>query len=212
MNRIEIPEAGIVVDIPSSYAEMTRTQLFHVMRQFHALQCGRISLTEFRVRVLYKLAGIKRTVRSIVWERLHPAAAHRRAEKVVLLAEELLGFLFSTYNGELLPAFDCLENHLPTLRIGWRRLVGPADALMDVSFEELIAADAELALYTATKDSRHIDNLLATLYRRPGPRATGRPASQTARHRPHGTRRPHLPIRPVLEKTSVPALVHRMRR
>lgn len=84
-------------------------------------------------------AGIKRTVRSIVWERLHPAAAHRRAEKVVLLAEELLGFLFSTYNGELLPAFDCLENHLPTLRIGWRRLVGPADALMDVSFEELIA-------------------------------------------------------------------------
>ena len=169
MNRIEIPEAGIAVNIPSSYAEMTRPQLFHVMRQFHALQCGRISLTEFRIRVLYKLAGIKRTVRSIVWERLHPAAAHRRAEKVVLLAEELLGFLFSTNNDELLPAFDCLENHLPTLRIGWRRLVGPADALMDISFEELIAADAELTLYTATKDSRHIDNLLATLYRRPGP-------------------------------------------
>lgn len=109
MNRIEIPEAGIVVDIPSSYAEMTRPQLFHVMRQFHALQCGRISLTEFRVRVLYKLAGIKRTVRSIVWERLHPAAAHRRAEKVVLLAEELLGFLFSTNNGELLPAFEIIK-------------------------------------------------------------------------------------------------------
>ena len=48
-------------------------------------------------------------------------------------------------------------------------MVGPADALMDISFEELIAADAELTLYTATKDSRHIDNLLATLYRRPGP-------------------------------------------
>lgn len=170
MNRIEIPEAGIAVDVPSSYAEMTRPQLFYVMRQLDALQRGRISLAEFRVRVLYKLAGIKRTVRSIVWERLHPAAARHRTENVVLLTEELLGFLFTTDTENLLPAFDCMENHLPILRIGRRRFFGPDDGLMDASVGELMAADAELTLYTATKDARHIDNMLATLYRRSGPR------------------------------------------
>lgn len=170
MNRIEIPEAGVVVDIPASYAEMTRPQLFYVMQQLEALQCGRITLVECRVRVLYKLAGIKRTICSIVWERLHPAAARLRSEKITLMAEELLGFLFSADADNLLPAFNCLENHIPILRIGRRRFIGPGDGLMDISVEELIAADAELTLYTATKDPCHIDNMLATLYRRPGPR------------------------------------------
>ncbi|WP_299222192.1 hypothetical protein [uncultured Alistipes sp.] len=170
MNRIEIPEAGIVVEVPASYAEMTRPQLFYVMRQLDALQQGRISLAECRVRILYKLAGIKRTARSIAWERLHPAAARRRAEQVALMADRLLGFLFTTDAGKLLPAFDCLENHMPALRIGRRRFIGPADGLMDVSVGEMMAADAELALYAETKDARHIDNMLATLYRRPGPR------------------------------------------
>ena len=59
---------------------------------------------------------------------------------------------------------------MPVLRIGRRRFIGPGDGLMDISVEELIAADAELTLYTATKDPCHIDNMLATLYRRPGPR------------------------------------------
>lgn len=170
MNRIEIPEAGITVDVPASYSEMTRPQLFYVVQQLDALQRGRIGLCECRVRILYRLTGIKRTVRSIVWERLHPAAARRRAEKVVLLAERLLGFLFTEDSGKLLPAFDCLENRMPTLRIGRRRFVGPGDGLLDVSLAELMAADAELTLYVASKDTRHIDNMLATLYRRPGPR------------------------------------------
>ncbi len=170
MNRIEIPEAGITVDVPASYAEMTGPQLFYVMQQLDALQRGHIPLTEFRVRVLYKLAGIKRTPRSIAWERLHPKAARLRAEKVTLLAEKLLGFVFMPDAEKLLPAYDCVENHMPSLRIGFRRFIGPGDGLMDISIEELMAADAELALYTTTQDPQHIDNMLATLYRRPGPR------------------------------------------
>ena len=169
MNRIEIPEAGFSADIPSSYSEMTRSQVYFVMQQLYALQCAKISQTEFRIRVLYNLAGIKRTARSIAWERLHPAEAHRRAEKVVLLAEELLGFLFTTDGDGLKPVFDTITNHLPVLNIGPVRLVGPDAGLMDLSFGELIAADADLALYTSTKDECHIDNMIARLYRRPGP-------------------------------------------
>lgn len=169
MNRIEIPEAGFSADIPSSYSEMTRSQVYFVMQQLYALQCAKISQTDFRIRVLYNLAGIKRTARSIAWERLHPAEAHRRAEKVVLLAEELLGFLFTTDGDGLKPVFDTITNHLPVLNIGPVLLVGPDAGLMDLSFGELIAADADLALYTSTKDECHIDNMIARLYRRPGP-------------------------------------------
>lgn len=169
MNRIEIPEANFTADIPSSYSEMTRPQVFYVMQQMHALQCAKISQTEFHVRILYKLAGIKRTARSIAWERLHPAAAHRRAEKIVLLSEQLLGFLFTTNGLTLTPIFDTITNHLPTLRIGPTLLVGPGDGLMDISLGELVAADADLTLYTTTKDERYIDNMIARLYRRPGP-------------------------------------------
>lgn len=169
MNRIEIPEIGFAVDIPASYSEMTSPQVHYVMQQLHALQSAAISLTEFRVRALYHLVGIKRTPRSIAWERLHPEAAHRRAEKVALLAEELLGFLFTASGENLVPVFDTITNHLPTLRIGSTLLVGPDDGMMDISFAELIAADGDLALYMKTKDERHIDNMIARLYRRPGP-------------------------------------------
>ncbi|MEG2063525.1 MAG: hypothetical protein RRY23_00140 [Alistipes sp.] len=148
---------------------MTSPQVCYVMQQLYALQSAEISPTEFRIRVLYNLAGIKRTAHSIAWERLHPAAAYRRAEKVALLAEELLDFLFTTTNGKATPVFDTITNHLPILRVGHTLLVGPGDGMIDISFRELIAADADLALYTATKDERHIDNMIARLYRHPGP-------------------------------------------
>lgn len=169
MNRIEIPEAQIAVDVPASYSEMTRSQLLYVMRHLYALQQEKISQSEFNLRVLYRLAGIKRTAHSIIWERLNPNMTHRLVEKATLLADRLLGFLFVQSGDVQLPAFDVIENHLPTLRIGPIRLVGPADGLLDLSLEELIAADAELTLYTETRDRHHVDELIAILYRRTGP-------------------------------------------
>lgn len=169
MNLIEIPDIGFSADIPASYTEMTRPQVYYVMQQLHALSLAKISLAEFRVRVLYHLTGIKRTARNIAWERLHPEAARRCAEKVVILAEELLGFLFTTDGDGLKPVFDTITNHLPVLHLGSTRFVGPDAGLMDLSFGELIASDADLALYTSTKDECHIDNMIARLYRQPGP-------------------------------------------
>lgn len=169
MNTIEIPDIGVSAQVPASYSEMTRSQVLYVMRQFHELQRGKMSLAEFHVRVLYRLAGIRRTARSVAWERLHPAAARQCAENVALLVEQLLGFLFSKDDEQLIPAFDTVENHLPVIRIGTTRLVGPADGLMDLSFGELIAADADMTLYTTTKEEQHVDNMIARLYRRSGP-------------------------------------------
>lgn len=170
MNLIEIPEIGFVTSVPDSYREMTSVQVRFVMRCLWDVQRGKISMTEFRVRVLYKLVGIRRNIGSIVWERLHPDAVLDRASKVVLLADRLLGFLFTEKeDGQLMPTFDTFVNHLPTIRCGRHRLVGPDAGLLDLSFAELRASNAELLLYTKTKDETHIDNLIATLYRRRGP-------------------------------------------
>jgi hypothetical protein len=170
MNRIEIPEIDFVTSIPGSYGEMTGEQVRFVMQRLWEVQRGKISMTEFRVLVLYKLARIKRTARSIEWESLHHDAALDRASKVVLLADQLLGFLFAKNgNGQLVPNFNTLVNHLPIIRRGRHRLVGPDEGLLDISFAELRASNAELLLYTKTKNEDHIDNLIATLYRKPGP-------------------------------------------
>lgn len=52
MNRLEIPESGIAVDVPASFSEMTRPQLLYTMRHLHAMQQERISQAEFNLRVL----------------------------------------------------------------------------------------------------------------------------------------------------------------
>lgn len=169
MNRIDIPEVGYTALIPDSYAEMTRSQVLFIMQQLHALQREAITPAEFRVRCLYRLLNVKRTVRCMLRDRIFPADAELRAQTVVLLAEQLLGFLFTDQDGRLVPAFDCITNHLPVLRIGRVKLVGPDDGLLDLSFGELIAADADLMRYTATRDQRHVDDLIARLYRPRGP-------------------------------------------
>ncbi len=211
MNTLDIPDAGITVRVPASYAEMTRPQLLYTMRLLHGLQQGRISFAEFQARILYKLANIKRTARSIVWERLHPDATHAVAEKVALLADRLLGFLFTDNGNTRLPAFDLLENPLPVLRIGPIRLVGPADGLLDLSFEELIAADAELALYRNARRTTHRHDDCHTIP--PSwPDTTERAQSATI---PAGENRPHHPARPIhssVEKTAYPPLVHGLHR
>ncbi len=169
MNLIEIPEIDFVTSVPASLDEMTSRQVRFVMRLLWEVQRGWISMTEFRVRVLYYLVGIRRGIGSIVWERRNPDAALDRASKVVLLADELLGFLLSERDGQLVPNFDTVVNHLPVIRPGLRRLVGPDAGLLDLSFEELRASNAELLLYSKTRNEAHIDNLIATLYRPRGP-------------------------------------------
>jgi hypothetical protein len=170
MKLIEIPEIDFVTSVPESYREMTGDQVRFVMQRLWDVQHGKISMTEFRVRVLYELARIKRTARSIAWERLHPEAALDRASKVVLMADQLLGFLFTKKgDGQLVPNFDTLVNHLPVIRRGRHRLVGPDEGLLDLSFAELRASNAELLLYSKTKNEAHIDNLIAILYRKCGP-------------------------------------------
>ncbi len=163
MNRLEIPDAGITIDIPASYDEMSGEQVLYVMQLLNLVQIGKITVVEFKVRVLYYLLGMKHTAKP-----LHPDDAQARNENVVLLCEQLLGFIFTENDGELFPAYDSIVNHIPKLRIGNKTLIAPADGLLDLSFAEVRAADAELLLYSQTKDESHLNNMIACLYREEG--------------------------------------------
>lgn len=96
------------------------------MRLLWDMESGLISPLEFHVRVLYLLLGIKRTWRSVMWEKLNRAAAEQKNANIFLLCENLLGWLFTDTEDGLLPTFDTIQNPLPEIHIGSHRLRGPA--------------------------------------------------------------------------------------
>ena len=78
MNTIEIPAIGVCREIPSKWSEMTPEQARVTMRLLWDMESGLISPLEFHVRVLYLLLGIKRTWRSVMWEKLNRAVAEQK--------------------------------------------------------------------------------------------------------------------------------------
>ncbi|MFR2061598.1 MAG: hypothetical protein ACLS37_07040 [Alistipes sp.] len=173
MNTIEIPAIGVCREIPSKWSEMTPEQARVTMRLLWDMESGLISPLEFHVRVLYLLLGIKRTWRSVMWEKLNRAVAEQKNANIFLLCENLLGWLFTDTEDGLLPTFDTIHNPLPEIHIGSHRLRGPADALQDLILVEfrnaLIARDE----FLNTRQPAALDRMIAFLYRQPRSKPTG---------------------------------------
>ena len=171
MNTIEIPAIGVCREIPSKWSEMTPEQARVTMRLLWDMESGLISPLEFHVRVLYLLLGIKRTWRSVMWEKLNRAVAEQKNANIFLLCENLLGWLFTDTEDGLLPTFDTIQNPLPEIHIGSHRLRGPADALQDLILVEfrnaLIARDE----FLNTRQPAALDRTIAFLYRQPSKQA-----------------------------------------
>ena len=170
MNTLEIPGRNCRISVPATYDDMTDAQVVYVMKRLAEHRAGLMSIDEFRIRILYHLCGIRRTVRSAIWRAWHPTARFRMAEAAVLLCEQLLGgILEKTYDGYQIK-FDSVRNFFPSVRIGWRKLVGPAEGLLDLSFAEFRGATDAMTLYLKTRDDLYLDRMLACLYRPAGPR------------------------------------------
>lgn len=171
MNTLEIPDRGLKISVPARYDEMTDTQVIYIMKRLAEHRAGIISLDEFRVKILYKLCGIQRTPWSVIWSAWHPespAQRNQRAEQIAILCDQLLGGILERKGADYQIKFDSVRNFWPTVRIGLRRLVGPAEALLDLSFAEFRDATDEMQLYLKTKDEHHLDRMLACLYRPAG--------------------------------------------
>lgn len=173
MKRIEFAN-GKSADIPTSWEEMTPEQIRRVFRLHdECVRKGRSPL-EFNIRVLlFVFLGI-RPSRKIA--HLAPMIS----EKVYLMCEECLGFLFTAERakpGVLELAYRGVENPIPLIRRPFRRpLKGPKALLQDLSFGRFRNASRALQEFFKNKDIGALDECIAWLYDdgRPHPVRDGR--------------------------------------
>lgn len=171
MNIIEIPELGITQEIPSCWDELSAAEVCFAMRLLWDLEHGRISPLEFHIRMLYKLLHIRRSWRTTRWERLHPIESEQKNANIYMICLQLLDWLFVDTDEGMMPTFDAVQNPLPIVRVGFRKLIGPGEGLKDLLLVEfrnaLIARDE----FMKTKNPEALDRMIAFLYRRRTPKA-----------------------------------------
>lgn len=165
MNTIEIPEIGKKMEYPSSWDECNRSQIRFIFREAIRLIGGDIGIVEFKIRVFYFLAGIKRK------------RSHERKEKMmtedqlaqkylnILEAAESIDFMFREQKGQQLFEYNRVGNVMPVIRKRLKRVYGPAEALFNVSFGEYMVAFDFFRRYVDNKDINDLNKLCAVLYR-----------------------------------------------
>lgn len=167
MNILELPERNIRLEIPSHWDEMDSKQRQYCLKQAIMCTSGVISLDEAKVRCFYHLAGIKRNVRAVAVERVMSKEMYdEKNSKVVLLAEQLCGFMFKkNEDGQTEICYETIYNHFPVLQSGKIKLHGPQDLLADLSFGEFRAALEEMKEFFRTKETSDLNRMMACLYR-----------------------------------------------
>lgn len=164
MTTIEIFETGRKAEIPSSWDEMTSSQICRVFQLFEGCVNAGKSPLEFNIRVLYYFLGLEINA----WE-VGSAAANRdmvtkRDENIYRLCESCLWFLFDGDSHRL--SFDSVKNPLPEAIVGPYNLVGPGDMLHDLTFGEFRHASSALNSFFKSHDEQDLNECIAFLYRR----------------------------------------------
>lgn len=170
MNVIDINEQGDKIYTPSTFSEMTSKQVHYIIQQLSLLDNNAISFVDFKIKTLYKVLGLKRSLKNIIFDIRFPSIAEERNSRSLLLWKELLSFLFTESEKGILPVYDCVKQHLPYLRVGLKKYCGPADALVDISFEEYHNACLHFHSFMETHDDQQLNLMIACLYRPKGKR------------------------------------------
>lgn len=170
MTEILIPAIGKTIHIPSSWNEMSDEQIRFVFKTLDNCTSNEKSPLEFTIRVLYHLMGVQLSENTRLTSRLLPDRALRIAENTYRLCQDCLGFLFKEKEDQESTelSYPLLRNSLPVLktrRLIGRRLVGPAEALQDLTFGEFRRAIAAQQAFFKSKDIADLDEMIAHIYR-----------------------------------------------
>ena len=149
MTRLDFPETGQQVMIPSSWSEMTPEQVQAVFRIHDEAARKGHTVLERNIRILFYLLGVRTGWKTKFY-------ADRLAENVTMLCERCFAFL-----GDEALTFDGLANPLP--RVG--RLHGPAELLQDLTFGEFRAATRAQQAFLTGHNQEDLDEMVAVLYR-----------------------------------------------
>ncbi len=139
MNQVEID--GKTYSMPSTWNELTRKQILFVSRLFQ----GQLSMVDFKLRALFDFLSVK----SKVIKRIHPEDAYFLCESLDFLFKEV----------------TLTKNLLPVIGTGWRKWVGPSDAMMNCTFGEFTMANSLLDAFYKTNEPKYLDEMVAVLYR-----------------------------------------------
>ena len=139
MNQVEID--GKTYSMPSDWNELTRKLVVFVSRLFQ----GHLCMADFKLRALFDFLSLKKKV----IKRIHPEDAYFLCESLDFLFKEV----------------SLTRNLLPVIRTGWRKCVGPSDAMMNCTFGEFTMANSLLDSFSKTKEQKHLDEMVAVFYR-----------------------------------------------
>ncbi|MFV0376915.1 MAG: hypothetical protein ACK5JD_06375 [Mangrovibacterium sp.] len=170
MNTIEVPERNVKVEFPSCWGEMDEEQFACVVQNWLKLMDGKINPDEFMLIVLYNFMGIKRgPFHDWKDKRLSREQLEDKFANVWQLTE-LLTWLIRVEDTEDGPTgflnYTEIRNRMPELENdGGVFILGPADAMIDITFGEYRRAWAHFEAYTLNRKHIDLDRLIATLYR-----------------------------------------------
>lgn len=152
-------------DFPSSWEEMTASQVQYVFQQYDRCLCGKVSPLQMNLLVLYNILGLERRIPSS-----KIASDSSICANLYRLCEQCLDFLFVKEDDGQMPrlSFNSVQNPLPVVRGGKARvlLTGPASLLQDVTFGEFRRASAALNAFFESGTASDLDECIAHLYRR----------------------------------------------
>ena len=170
MTEILIHAIDKIILIPSSWDEMTDENVRFVFQTLDDSIRTQKSTLDMNILILYHLMNVEFSNNTRLTSKLFPDRAQRIAENTFRLCQECLDFLFKEKEDretvEL--SYNLIRNSLPVLKtrslIG-RLLVGPAEALQDLTFGEFRRAIAAHQAFFKSKDVADLDEMIAHLYR-----------------------------------------------
>ena len=139
MNQVEID--GKTYFTPSDWNELTKKQVLFVSRLFQ----GQLTMVDFKLRALFDFLSAKQKVT----KRIHPEDAYFLCESFEFLFKEV----------------SLTRNLLPVIKTGWRKCIGPSDAMMNCTFGEFTMANSLLDSFSTTREQKYLDEMVAVLYR-----------------------------------------------
>lgn len=158
MRIIEIPEANIKRYIPSNLSECDQQQYMDICELIFYFQNEQINYDEFRTHAVYKLM-------KMVPSKKDNEEDDDKFANIYQLSELINDFFDTDNEGKKIIKQDYIHNPIPSFRPVFKKLYGPSDSFMNMTFGEYTDALRLFLDFHATGDMELLKLLTAVFYR-----------------------------------------------
>ena len=162
MHTVEI-ENKPTITFPEHLGEYTNAQYQHFCQLLAQKNIGIIDYDEFATQLVYKLMDMEHSKRKLTAEELE--IRNENIYRLTLLIDGL--FTEKTIDNKLYKTLvlSFVDNKIPQFTHNNVVYHGPDDALLNISFDEFLAAINSYNSYNKTQDVADLNQLVAALYR-----------------------------------------------